>query len=170
MTAARQRPHDNLGPRFAALNYRPCVGIMLVNQDNAVFVGQRLDRMVEAWQMPQGGIDKGEMPMDAARRELEEEIGTAKADVLSETADWLAYDLPDELQGKVWGGRYRGQIQKWYLMRFTGDESDININTADPEFRSWRWTEPANLVDLAVPFKRGIYAELIRRFGPLLPG
>lgn len=154
------------GPRDAKSTFRPCVGIMLFNAQGLIFVGQRRDRMVEAWQMPQGGIDAGETPVDAALRELKEEIGTNKAAIVSETVDWLAYDLPPELKGKVWKGRYRGQIQKWYLMRFTGDDSDIDLETHEPEFRTWRWSDPGELADLAVPFKQGIYLELVRRFGP----
>lgn len=162
MSNVSRRP----GPRHAQFNYRPCVGIMLFNADGLIFVGQRRDRMVEAWQMPQGGVDEGEAPRLAAFRELEEEIGTRRADIVSETVDWLAYDLPEDLQGKVWKGKYRGQIQKWYLMRFLGDDSDINLDTHEPEFRSWRWSRIEELIGLAVPFKQGIYAELVRRFGP----
>lgn len=157
-----------LGPRGAVVNYRRCVGMMLFNAHGEVFVGQRLDRMVEAWQMPQGGVDMQESTQDAAFRELKEEIGTDKADIISETADWLAYDLPEELRGKLWKGRYRGQIQKWYLMRFTGEDSDIDIATKDPEFRSWRWCDMGEITAMAVPFKRGVYSEVIRRFSNVI--
>lgn len=157
-----------LGPREAVVNYRRCVGMMLFNARGEVFVGQRLDRMVEAWQMPQGGIDKGEAAEAAAFRELKEEIGTDKAQIISETADWLAYDLPQELRGTLWKGRYRGQIQKWYLMRYTGEDSDINLETKDPEFRSWRWCHYSEIIEMAVPFKRGVYSEVIRRFSNAL--
>lgn len=156
------------GPRGALINYRLCVGIMLFNRDGHVLVGQRKDRMVEAWQMPQGGVDKGETPNTAALREMREEIGTDHAKILTETADWLAYDLPDILQGKLWKGKFRGQVQKWYLMQFLGEDADINIETEHPEFRSWRWCPIEELVELAVPFKRGIYAEVVRRFGAIL--
>jgi len=156
------------GPRGAIIRYRPCVGIMLFNPKGKIFVGQRLDRMVEAWQMPQGGIDKGETEVEAAFREMEEEIGTNKADVIAHTADWLAYDLPKDLQGKLWKGQFRGQIQRWFLMRFTGEDSDINLETKHPEFRSWRWCDPSELVNMAVPFKRGIYTEIVRRFATRL--
>ncbi|MEM7570212.1 MAG: RNA pyrophosphohydrolase [Pseudomonadota bacterium] len=154
------------GPRHAQFAYRPCVGIMLFNASGHVFVGQRIDQMVEAWQMPQGGVDPGEAPRDAAFRELKEEIGTNTASIVSETVDWLAYDLPPHLQGKIWKGKYRGQIQKWYLMRFDGTDSDVNIETAHPEFRAWRWSRLETLVAMAVPFKQGIYSEIVRRFGP----
>lgn len=160
--------NEQKGPRDAVVNYRRCVGMMVFNARGEVFVGQRLDRMVEAWQMPQGGVDQDEEPEAAALRELKEEIGTDRAQIVAETADWLAYDLPKDLQGKLWKGRYRGQIQKWYLLRFTGQDSDVNINTAHPEFRSWRWCQPEEIAALAVPFKRGIYAEVMRRFGNIL--
>lgn len=156
------------GPRGAVVNYRRCVGVMLFNRDGHVLVGQRLDRMVEAWQMPQGGVDDGEAPDAAVLREMREEIGTDNAKIITGTADWLAYDLPKDLQGKLWKGKYRGQIQKWYLMKFLGSDSDIDINTEHPEFRNWRWCPVDELVALAVPFKRGIYSEVIRRFGDIL--
>ena len=160
-------PTSRPGPRFAKLGYRPCVGIMLFNRDGLVFTGRRIDTRAEAWQMPQGGIDPGELPRQAAFRELEEEIGTAQARVLSETVDWLVYDLPPELMGKVWGGDYRGQQQKWFAMLFEGRDADIDIATPKPEFESWRWTALEDLPQLIVPFKRGIYAELTRRFAHL---
>jgi len=115
----------------------------------------------------QGGIDAGEAPLDAARRELREEIGTDKARLLAETVDWLAYDLPEDLRGKVWGGRYRGQRQKWFAMRFEGAEADIDLATAHPEFAAWAWQPLESLPALIVPFKRGVYSELVRRFQPL---
>ncbi|MEM6681865.1 MAG: RNA pyrophosphohydrolase [Pseudomonadota bacterium] len=152
------------GPREAKIHYRPCVGIMLFNPQGDIFVGQRRDRMVEAWQMPQGGIDDGEAEDAAAFREMKEEIGTDKAEIVAKSVDWLAYDLPKDLQGKLWKGRFRGQIQRWFLMRFIGGDSDINIETAHPEFRSWRWCAPGDIMDMAVPFKRGVYSEVLRRF------
>lgn len=150
-----------------SLPYRPCVGIMLFNRDGRVFVARRRDMPSEAWQMPQGGIDPGEDPREAALRELEEEIGTRKAEIMAETEDWLDYDLPDELVGKLWGGRFRGQRQKWFAMRFLGTDSDINIETEDPEFLDWKWVEAAALPGLIVPFKRPLYEALVRRFGHL---
>jgi putative (di)nucleoside polyphosphate hydrolase len=155
----------SLGPKREDLPYRPCVGIMLFNSDGRVFVARRIDMVSEAWQMPQGGIDKGEEPEDAAFRELEEEIGTAKAEILDEAADWLDYDLPDELIGRIWGGRFRGQRQKWFAMRFTGADADIDIDTPEPEFLEWKWADAQTLPDLIVPFKRALYADLVRRFG-----
>ncbi|WP_448582523.1 RNA pyrophosphohydrolase [Thermaurantiacus sp.] len=153
-----------------ALPYRPGVGIMLLNADRQVFVGQRLDQHAEAWQMPQGGIDEGEEPFPAALRELEEETGVAPhlTRLLAETADWLSYDLPPELMGKLWGGRYRGQRQKWFALQFLGTDGDINIKTAHPEFRAWQWASPKDLERLIVPFKRPLYAELLRAFSGLL--
>jgi putative (di)nucleoside polyphosphate hydrolase len=126
------------------LPYRPCVGVMLINPAGRVFVGQRRDTP-DAWQMPQGGIDRGETPRVAALREMEEEIGTAAAEIVAETQDWLRYDLPPDLLGRVWGGRYRGQKQKWVAARFTGTDADIDLATAHPEFDAWQWVEPAEL-------------------------
>lgn len=151
------------------LPYRPCAGIMLVNRDWKVFVGQRLDQRVEAWQMPQGGIDKGEAPAAAALRELCEETGTDKAEIIAESRDWIKYDLPEHLQGKVWKGRYRGQTQKWFLLRFTGDDSDINIATEHPEFMAWRWARLSELVDFAIAFKRDSYREVVAEFESHFP-
>jgi len=150
----------------ASLPYRPCVGIMLLNREGKVFVGKRKDTP-DAWQMPQGGIDKGESPAEAALRELEEEIGTGKAVVLAETKDWHRYDLPPHLVGKVWGGRYRGQEQKWLCCRFQGEDTDINIRTAHPEFDAWQWVGLDDLIRLIVPFKRDIYRVVVEEFRAL---
>lgn len=146
--------------------YREGVGIALLNRDDLVFVGQRIDQTAEAWQMPQGGIDPGEDPLQAALREMEEEIGVpAKlAEVIAESRGWLSYDLPADLADKVWGGRYRGQRQKWYLARFKGRDSDINIETPHPEFKEWRWLPFRQLPELIVPFKRPIYELIVAEF------
>ncbi len=154
------------------LPYRPGVGLMLANGAGKVFVGQRIDSRAEAWQMPQGGIDPGEDPWTAALRELGEETGVLPhlVEKIAETPDWLSYDLPPELQGGLWKGRYRGQRQKWYALRFLGSDSDVNIATAHAEFRAWMWADVATLADLIVPFKRPLYAELIRQFQPLIRG
>ncbi|MCF4166974.1 RNA pyrophosphohydrolase [Zavarzinia compransoris] len=152
---------------ISALPYRPCVGIMLINPDGLVFVGQRIDNLVEAWQMPQGGIDEGEAPETAAIRELGEEIGTEKAEIVAESRDWLTYDLPAELVPKVWKGRYRGQRQKWYAMRFLGTDADIDIGTRHPEFAAWRWVPHGDLPGLIVPFKRALYEAVVAEFAPL---
>lgn len=146
------------------LPYRPCVGIMLVNNEGLVFVGRRIDQTVEGWQMPQGGIDDGETPIQAALRELEEEVGTNKATYLAEMDEWLAYDLPHHLLGIALHGRYRGQKQKWIALRFTGENSDINIRTAEPEFGEWKWLALEALPRLIVPFKRDTYTKVIAAF------
>lgn len=144
--------------------YREGVGMMVLNSHNQVLVGRRIDNDVEAWQMPQGGIDNGENPQQAALRELREEIGTDAVEILAETSDWLYYDLPDALANKLWHGRYAGQMQKWFLMRFVGNESDININTAIPEFAEWDWKEVHTLPELIVDFKRNLYHRVIAEF------
>lgn len=152
--------------QIAALPYRPCVGVMLINRDGAVFVGQRNDRFEDAWQMPQGGVDKGEEPRDAALRELWEETGVTAdlAQIISETADWLTYDLPHDIVPKIWKGRYRGQKQKWYLMRFQGSDDQVNIETEHPEFTRWKWQDPNDLVEGIVPFKREVYERVVAEF------
>lgn len=143
--------------------YRRGVGIVLLNSRGQVFVAERLDTP-GAWQMPQGGIDKKETPREAAVRELHEEIGTDKARIAAVTRAWLRYDLPDELQGKVWGGKYRGQEQKWVLMIFTGADSDIDIATKHPEFGAWKWARFEDLPRLIVGFKREIYKQVVAAF------
>ena len=148
------------------LPYRPCAGIMLLNAQGQVFVGQRRDASVEAWQMPQGGIDPGEDAETAALRELGEETGIApdKVALIAVAPHDLTYDLPPELVGKVWKGRYRGQIQRWFLYRFLGEDDDVDIATRHPEFTAWRWIAPATLPDVIVPFKRDLYAQVIDIF------
>ena len=148
--------------------YRLGVGVCLFNADHQVFVGQRRDMISDAWQMPQGGIDKGEDPLVAARRELEEETSVVNASLVYETQDWLTYDLPIELIPKLWGGKYRGQKQKWYLFRFEGPEAEINIQTAEPEFREWKWLALDQVVGQIVPFKRALYTQVISAFAPVL--
>ena len=154
----------------ADLPYRPCAGIMLVDRGGRAFVGQRIDTSLEAWQMPQGGIDPGEDAQAAAIRELGEEVGVGPelVEVVAELPGELFYDLPPELIGKVWKGRYRGQRQRWFLLRFLGRDMDIRIDTAHPEFRAWRWIDPAELPALAVPFKRALYEEVVAGFAPRL--
>ena len=147
----------------SGLPYRAGVGIMLLNAHNRVFVGQRLDSTLEAWQMPQGGIDPGEDPRTAALRELEEETGVPAhlVEVLRETDEWLYYDIPDDLIGTIWKGRYCGQRQKWFAMRFLGEDGDVNIATAHPEFRTWQWADRETLAALIVPFKRALYTKVL---------
>lgn len=148
------------------LPYRPCAGVMLVNADNQVFVGQRRDNQTQAWQMPQGGIDPGEDPRDAALRELWEETGVSAelVSVEAETQGWVPYDLPHNLVPRLWKGQYRGQEQKWFLLRFHGTDADVNIATAEPEFSDWRWLPYSELVAHIVPFKRDVYAQVLSEF------
>lgn len=152
------------------LPYRDCAGVVLLNNAGLIFAGQRIDSDQDAWQMPQGGIDPGETPLIAALRELGEETGVSAdlVEVMAETPDWLYYDLPPELMGKVWGGNYRGQRQKWFALRFLGTANDIHIDTEQPEFSRWQWTTPQELVDKIVPFKRRVYRQVIDQFHDFL--
>ncbi len=153
---------------IARLPYRRNVGIMLINAAGQVFVGQRKDYQGDAWQMPQGGIDAGEDPRNAALRELEEETGISPdlIEIEAETDGWHAYDLPHELVAKLWKGRYRGQEQKWFLMRFHGRDSDVNIETEHPEFEAWKWIDKDALIGAIVPFKRAVYESVLAELGP----
>lgn len=154
---------------LSSLPYRPGVGVMLVSRTGLVFIGRRINQETEGWQMPQGGIDPGETPLEAALRELREEVGTDKAEFLAESAGWLAYDLPQDLLGKALQGRYRGQRQKWFAFRFLGEDTDINLAASpQPEFDAWRWVELDLLLRLIVPFKRDIYAALLAEFAPIV--
>ncbi|HUC10233.1 MAG TPA: RNA pyrophosphohydrolase [Stellaceae bacterium] len=145
--------------------YRECVGIMLINWRGHVLVARRADMpSTPAWQMPQGGIDWGETPRQAAMRELEEEIGTAKVEIVAECRDWLTYDFPAELAGQRWGGRFRGQRQKWFLMRFNGCNADIDLGSRHPEFDAFRWVDPEELPGLIVAFKRHVYVRVLNEF------
>lgn len=152
------------------LPYRPAAGIMLINDASKVWVGQRLDSTLEAWQMPQGGLDPGENPLEGAMRELEEEtgIGRALVEVVARSKSELTYDLPADLVGKLWKGKWRGQRQVWFLMRFLGTDADVWIDTKDPEFRAWKWAEPAELPHLIVPFKRALYKAVLEEFASWL--
>lgn len=154
--------------QYTHLPYRPGVGIMLVNADQKIFVGKRIDTRSEAWQMPQGGIDEGEDAHNAAMRELEEETGITSAQILYESQDWYNYDLPDTLIPQLWGGKYRGQKQKWYLMRFDGSDDEINIHTSHPEFCQWKWVGLETLPRCIVAFKQELYAALVDEFKPHL--
>ena len=152
--------------KFKNLPYRSNVGIMLINDDGHVFVGQRLDNNQNAWQMPQGGIDGDEDPQSAAYRELLEETGIEQENVkfLATSSKWLLYDLPEDLIPKLWDGKYRGQKQKWFLFKFLGTNKDINISTENPEFSSWKWIPKENLLEEIVPFKKSVYESVLREF------
>ncbi len=149
-----------------SLPYRPAAGVMLLNREGKVFVAQRLDSTLEAWQMPQGGLDEGEDAETGALRELEEETGIKPelVEIIARTENELFYDLPDDLVGKLWKGKWRGQRQTWFLCRFTGTDADVNIETAHPEFRAWKWAEPAELPAMIVPFKRKLYEDVLAAF------
>ena len=160
---------------FLALPYRPNAGLVLLNKAGEVFAGRRIDTDGEAWQMPQGGIDKGEAAEAAAYRELEEETGVSAdlVEVLAVSQDWIKYDFPRELAARLWVSRsgepkYRGQQQRWYLMRFLGDDQQVNIETVEPEFSEWRWMQPDALLTHIVPFKRDIYREVFAEFNSWL--
>lgn len=157
---------------MSQLPYRPCAGFMLANRQGKVFVGQRIDSQhLGAWQMPQGGIDPGEDTAMAALRELAEEtgIGAHLVDIIARTKEPLRYDLPEDLIGKLWGGRYRGQEQHWFLGRFKGNDEDVDLEAHDPpEFATWQWIEPQQLPDMIVPFKRDVYRAVVREFAALI--
>jgi putative (di)nucleoside polyphosphate hydrolase len=150
--------------------YRPAVGVMLLNRAGKAFVGQRLDSTLEAWQLPQGGLDPGETPEQGAYRELEEETGIArdKIEIVARCPTELYYDLPEDLIGKVWKEPWRGQRQTWFLARFLGEDEDVDIATAEPEFRAWKWADPAELPAMIVPFKKELYAQLLEAFAAWL--
>jgi putative (di)nucleoside polyphosphate hydrolase len=159
--------------RFEDLPFRPCVGVMVLNRDGLAFIGRRIDGpehvdLTHAWQMPQGGIDPGEEPWTAALRELHEETNIRSVERIAEIADWLRYDIPREIVGQAWKGKYRGQTQKWFAVRFTGADSEIDVQhpggAHQAEFSAWRWEPMQNIPDLVVPFKRAVYDRVVREF------
>jgi putative (di)nucleoside polyphosphate hydrolase len=159
--------------RFEDLPYRPCVGVMVLNRAGLAFIGRRIEGpehvdLTHAWQMPQGGIDPGEEPWPAALRELREETNIGSVERIGEIAEWLDYDIPRDIVGQAWRGKYRGQSQKWFALRFTGDDSEIDIahpaGVAHPEFAAWRWEPIANIPNLVVPFKRAVYQRVVAEF------
>lgn len=166
--------------RFEDLPYRPCVGVMVLNRDGLAFVGRRTEGPehvddVHAWQMPQGGVDPGEDPWPAALRELWEETSIRSVEKLGEMPEWLAYDIPRDIVGQAWKGKYRGQTQKWYALRFTGDEREIDIlapggGAHEPEFAEWRWEKIENLPGLIIPFKRPVYERVVQEFSRFASG
>ncbi|MBI4275878.1 MAG: RNA pyrophosphohydrolase [Rhizobiales bacterium] len=163
-------------PRFEDLPYRPCVGTMVLNRDGRVFIGRRIGGPehvdeTHVWQMPQGGVDEGEDPYPAALRELYEETNIHSVEKIGEIEDWLSYDIPREIVGQAWKGKFRGQKQKWYALRFTGKDSEIDVENPgdghDPEFVEWRWEPMRNLPDLIIPFKRKVYERVVAEFSHL---
>ncbi len=159
--------------RFEDLPYRPCVGVVVFNRDGMVFIGRRIDGpehidQTHAWQMPQGGIDEGEEPWQAATRELLEETNIRSVERIGEIADWLTYDIPREIVGQAWKGKYRGQRQKWFAVRFTGPESEIDVvhpgGAHEPEFSGWRWERLRTVPELVIPFKRAVYDRVAAEF------
>jgi putative (di)nucleoside polyphosphate hydrolase len=159
-----QAPHQ---PARNDAEYRPGVGVMLLNRHGQVFVARRIDVKGEAWQMPQGDIDKGESPREAALRELREEIGTNDAEVIAESKQWLYYDVPVDLAQNAWARKWRGQRQKWFVMIFKGHDSDIDLATKHPEFNAWRWASLEELSALAAPFKRQLYMNILGEFATI---
>lgn len=166
-----------MAKRFEDLPYRPCVGIALINRQGLVFIGQRKPEAgpehvddTFSWQMPQGGIDEGEAPVEAALRELREETNVSSVTVLAEAPRWFSYDLPEAVAGQAWKGRYRGQTQKWFALRFDGDETEIDIAApaggVKPEFVAWRWERLERLPGLIIPFKRPVYEQVVEAFHP----
>lgn len=163
-------------PPAAAINierdslvYRPGVGMMLINAQHQILAGKRIDMPSDAWQMPQGGIDSGEDPEAAAWRELWEEVGTDKAELITRTADWIPYEFPDDLIPKLWDGKFRGQTQIWYLMRFTGTDDDFDLDVHEREFSEIQWLDRQTLVDRVVWFKRQSYVDMLAEFAPHFP-
>ena len=145
------------------------VGAVLLNRNNQVFVGKRRDNPINKWQMPQGGVDNNEKLVDALKRELYEETSVKSYKIIHELDRWLTYELPENLLGKIWRGKYRGQKQKWFILRFSGEESEINVNTKKPEFSEWKWVDIESLPDIIVDFKKKVYEELLMEIKKLFP-
>ncbi len=151
-----------------SLPYRPGVGMMIIDKDNRVFLGKRIDSKSRGWQMPQGGIDLGETPSRAAMREMEEEIGSGKGEIIAESRNWYSYRIPEHMVGRLWEGKYCGQKQKWFLIRFTGTDDDINIEGEHPEFEDWKWVNINLLFKNVIPFKIALYRQVIKEFKSLI--
>ncbi len=152
--------HNNISQK----PYRPCVGLLVINGKGLVFAGKRLDSSSSAWQMPQGGIENGETILEAGLREMKEEIGTNNVQFIGEMKEWLNYDLPKKLVNRLWGGKFRGQTQKWLAYKFLGEDKEININTKNPEFSDWKWVSTLELIKLAIPFKKEIYEKVFKEY------
>lgn len=150
------------------LPFRHGVGMMIINKQRHIFVGKRVESKFEAWQMPQGGILTGETPSRAVFREMKEEIGSDAGNIIAETKKWYSYNIPDFLISKLWSGQFKGQKQKWFLVEFTGSDSDINVDTETPEFREWRWVPVDEILDIIVPFKKRLYSAVLKEFEHLL--
>lgn len=153
---------------YSRLPFRPGVGMMILNKDNKIFVGKRINSKTNGWQMPQGGIDLGETPSAAALREMQEEIGSSNGKILAESKNWYSYRIPDFLVPKLWGGKFCGQKQKWFLIQFLGADEEIEITTASPEFEEWKWVAVDELLHGVVPFKILLYQKIIKEFLPLI--
>ncbi|WP_341763821.1 RNA pyrophosphohydrolase [Candidatus Tisiphia endosymbiont of Beris chalybata] len=162
--------NEFLYKNYRDLPYRSSVGMMIIDQNNRIFVGKRIDTKISAWQMPQGGIHLGETPSNAALREMSEELGSTKGHIIAESKYWYSYDLPKILIPKLWNGNFRGQRQKWFLIRFTGTNEDININTSAPEFEEWRWSRIEELLSIIIPFKRKLYKAVLKEFSTIIKG
>jgi putative (di)nucleoside polyphosphate hydrolase len=155
--------------KYLKLPYRPGVGLMIINNQKKIFVGKRIDsKNPFSWQMPQGGIDLGETPSKAALREMEEEIGSGKGEIIAEAKNWYCYDLPPKIVPRMWDGQYKGQRQKWFLIKYKGLDSEINLQTEHPEFSTWKWVKPNQLTKIVVPFKRSLYDAVLKEFRNLL--
>jgi len=153
---------------YSCLPFRPGVGMMIINKDNKIFVGKRINSKTNGWQMPQGGIDLGETPSAAALREMKEEIGSGNGQIIAESKNWYSYRIPDFLVPKLWGGKFCGQKQKWFLIKFLGSNDEIEINTDSPEFEEWKWIAIDELLADVVPFKILLYQKIIKEFSPLI--
>jgi len=153
--------------KYKNLPLRNGVGIVLLNNRNEVFVGKRIDNPIQFWQMPQGGVDENEDFFDAAKRELKEETGVTKVKLIKELSYWLKYELPNDLVGKIWKGKYRGQKQKWFIMKFLGEAKDVNIRTQNPEFFEWKWIKPSKLPGVVVKFKIDVYKKIVEELTSL---
>lgn len=161
------RNNDHI-KKESTLPFRPGVGMMIINKEGCVFVGKRIDSKANGWQMPQGGIDIGETPSGAAMREMEEEIGTNKGRIIAESKKWYSYRIPEFLIPRLWDGQYCGQRQKWFLIEFTGEDSDITIQTEHPEFSEWHWVDFSELLSDIIPFKAKLYKQVIKEFKNLI--